>query len=711
MQIPQSHIDVYKSLFRGREDVYAVRWEKNGRSGYMPAYKIDWDDYNRYKASGGTFANYTKKEYQPFNDAALKEHFYGKTTVGIYPLLSDNTSFFIAADFDEDNWQESILRLHKICQEVDLPAVIERSRSGNGGHLWLFFEENIPAFQSRKIMFELLLQAGIISKFEKEPSFDRLFPNQDTHSGKGIGNLIALPLQGNSVTKGNSCFLNLDTLEPIENQWDFLQKIKKIPKQKIDSLYLQLSGSTKEVFTSKYTNSKSSFELEILINSEIYLKRIQLNPKLIEFLKENLNFLNSDYIVKKRLGKTAYNIEKYFKLIEETPEGIIIPRGFASSLVKFCNSENIPVKIIDERCKQEEITVNSKIDLLPHQQEVLERSEAKDFGVIVSPPGSGKTIIGLELIAQKKQPTLILVHRKQLFDQWIDRIQNFLSIPKNQIGQIGNQKDKIGKEVTIAMIQSLTRGDLTELKNRFGMVIVDECHHIPAKSFREVITQLNCYYLYGLTATPKRKNNDEKFIYVYIGNIIYEMTQKELLEQQNSKAEINIKETELFVPFDYKTDNYETVSQVLIFDTARNSLILKDIDENISRFKSILILTERKSHVNILNLYLKEKYETIAISGDDSERSRKSKLEQIEQGHFQIIVSTGQYFGEGIDISALECLFIVYPFTFEGKLVQYIGRVQRSGKPPVIFDYRDSKIDYFDKMFKQRNRYYNKLRK
>lgn len=711
MQITQSHIDAYKFIFRGRGDVYAVRWEKNGRSGYMPAYKVDWDDYNRHKSLGGTFANYTKKEYLPFNDTALKEHFYGKTTIGIYPLLSDNTSFFIAADFDEDNWQESILKLYKICEEVELPAVIERSRSGNGGHLWLFFEENIPAFQSRKIMLELLLQSEIVSKFEKESSFDRLFPNQDSHSGKGIGNLIALPLQGDSLTKGNSCFLEPNTFEPVEDQWAFLTTIQKISKQKIDSLYLQLSGIKKEVFTSKYADLASTFELEILINSEIYLKRIQLNQKLIEFLRDNLNFLNSDYIVKQQLGKTAYNIEKYFKLIEETSEGIIIPRGFASSLVKFCNSECIPIKIIDERCKQDEIIMNSKIDLLPHQEEVLERAKSKDFGVIVSPPGSGKTIIGLELIAQKKQPTLILVHRKQLFDQWIDRIQNFLSIPKKQIGQIGNQINKIGKEITVAMIQSLIRGDLTELKNRFGMVIVDECHHIPAKSFREVITQLNCYYLYGLTATPKRKNNDEKLRYVYIGNIIYEMTQKELLAQQNIKAEINIIETELFVPFDYKIDNYETVSQVLMFDTARNGQILKDIDENISRFKSILILTERRNHVNILNLYLKEKYETIAISGDDSERSRKSKLEQINLGHFQIIISTGQYFGEGIDSSALECLFIVYPFTFESKLVQYIGRVQRSGKPPVIFDYRDSKIDYFDKMFKQRNRYYNKLRK
>ena len=708
--LSQADIDLFKSLFRGREDLYAVRWEKNGRGGYMPAYKVDWSDYKKHKAKGGSFANYEKKEYIPFNDEAIKEHLSGKSTIGIYPLLSDNTSFFITADFDEANWSESILKLYHVCQDIGLPAVIERSRSGKGGHLWLFFEENVPAFMSRKILFELLLQADIVSRFEKEPSFDRLFPNQDTHSGKGVGNLIALPLQGASLKNGNSCFLDPETFEPVADQWGFLQSVRKIHTQQIKTLYLQLSGNAMEVFSSRYVPD-SKFELEILINSEIYLKRVQLNEKLIAFLRENLNFLNSDYFVKKRLGKASYNVEKYFKLIEETPEGIIIPRGFASALVHFCHTENIPIRVVDERCKHEEIEIHSKIELLPHQQDVLERTGEKDFGVIVSPPGSGKTIIGLELIAQKKQPTLILVHRKQLFDQWIDRIENFLSIPRKQIGQIGNQKDSIGKEITVAMIQSLARGTRSDLSNQFGMVIVDECHHIPAKSFREVITQLNCFYLYGLTATPKRKNNDEKLIYVYIGNIIYEMTQKEMMESDDARPEIHIRDTSLFVPYDYKIDNYETVSQILIFHTNRNNQILRDIEENISRFKSILILTERKAHVNVLNLYLKEKYETIAISGDDSERSRKSKLEQIAQGHFQIIISTGQYFGEGIDISELECLFIVYPFAFEGKLVQYIGRIQRSGKPPVIFDYRDSKIDYFEKMFKQRNRYYNKLRK
>lgn len=305
----EGNLFLYKSLFRGREDVYAVRWEKDGRRGYMPAYKIDWTDYNQHKAKGGTFANYDKKEYLVLHDGAISEHLSGKTTIGIYPLLPDNTSFFIAADFDEANWQESILKLYNVCLEVDIPAVIERSRSGNGGHLWLFFEENIPAFMSRKIMFELLLQAGILSKFEKEPSFDRLFPNQDTHSGKGLGNLIALPLQGNSLIKGNSCFITPESFEPVPDNWSFLQSVRKVSKQKIESIYLQLSGKSKEVFTSNYV-SDSKFELEIVINSEIYLKRIQLNQKLIEFLRDNLNFLNSDYIVKKRLGKTAYNVEK-----------------------------------------------------------------------------------------------------------------------------------------------------------------------------------------------------------------------------------------------------------------------------------------------------------------------------------------------------------------------------------------------------------------
>lgn len=314
------HIESFKSLFRGRQDIYAIRWEKDGKVGYMPAYKVDWSDYNKHKSKGGSFKDYSKKEYQPINDEVLKRHFQGTETIGIYPLLEDNTSFFIVADFDDKNWIYSIKKLHLICTKHGIPAYIERSRSGNGGHLWIFFEENFPAEQTRKLLYELLREASIISHFEKESSFDRLFPNQDFHSGKGLGNLIALPLNGNSLMNGNSVFLDPQNYLPFDNQFEIIKTFCKMSIGQFKSIYEGIFNEKVDDFFKSSFDRNSRPAIEIQISGQIYLKRLHLNRKLIEFIRENLNFMNSDYLVKKNMGKSTFNLEKYFRLVEESSE-------------------------------------------------------------------------------------------------------------------------------------------------------------------------------------------------------------------------------------------------------------------------------------------------------------------------------------------------------------------------------------------------------
>ena len=342
----------------------------------------------------------------------------------------------------------------------------------------------------------------------------------------------------------------------------------------------------------------------------------------------------------------------------------------------------------------------------------MKAASKKDLGVIVAPPGTGKTVIALKIIAEKSQPALIVVHCKQLADQWIERIQTFLGIPKNEIGIIGQGKISLGKKITIAIIQSLTKElEQTDnlLKGAFGTIIVDECHHVPAETFRNTINQLHSYYLYGLTATPFRKYNDGKLIFIYMGDVIAELKTQELASYK--RARVIVRNTELDVPFNSKTDWFETLSKVLVHDSARNKQIINDLNFELNTGKKIEILTERKEHIEALNQYLKQKYETIALCGDDSESSRTAKWKILKEGNYLVLITTGQFFGEGTDLQNAECLFLVYPFSFNGKLIHYIGRVQRSKIAPTIYDYRDIKIDYLNKLFLKRNTYYRKLEK
>ncbi len=703
-----NQIQLFKSVFKGREDVFAIRWEKRNKSGYMPAYQYDPYMYRAHKMKGGTFQDYNDKTYLKLTDHEISKHLSGQQLIGVYPLLHDNTSYFLAADFDEADWLNDARKFINACNERNIPAYLERSRSGKGGHVWIFFEQPYPAIRSRKIFISILEQSGTFSVFDKSSSFDRLFPNQDFLSGKGLGNLIALPLFKKTLEQGNSCFINTETQQPLSDQFEFLKSIKKISLSALDQLHQSLNTTPDSIFQ-KIGDGK----LKIILCNEVRISREGMTTPMINYLKEELNFTNLEFIIMKKIGKNTFVTERYFKFVEETENEVVVPRGFIGKLIRFCRENKIEHDFIDERKRHKAIPFLFNAQLREYQQTVFESISKKDLGVIVAPPGSGKTIVALKIISDKLQPALIIVHRKQLVEQWIERIETFLGIPKTEIGKIGQGKSKVGKKITIATIQSLSKEldkpDSDILKTAFGTVIVDECHHIPAETFRNTIAKLQTFYLYGLTATPFRKYNDGKLIFIHLGEVIAEIKSSDISTAQQAK--IIIRNTELDVPFNSKTDQFETLSKILVHDSARNKLILQDVVIELKEGKRVVIITERKEHIDSLHQYLKQSYETITLSGDDSESSRNAKWKILKDGNFQVLITTGQFFGEGTDLQNVNCLFLVYPFSFEGKLIQYIGRVQRSEVTPTIYDYRDIKIDYLNKLFLKRNTFYRKIDK
>lgn len=376
MRISKQHIDLFQSFFKGREDVYARRWKDGDRDGYMPAYNVDWDRYEKHKALGGTFHDFKHKELAPLTPPVIRRHLSGKETIGIYPLLKDNTSWLLAADFDKKNWIEESRQFIQVCDQHHIPTYLERSRSGNGGHLWIFFQQSYPAWKSRKTAFHLLREADILSEFEKDASFDRLFPNQDRHSGKGLGNLIALPLNKKWMADGNTCFIDPETSEPFRDQWTFLAEMKKVSTSRMDQLYHSIENSSSPSYVS---SSPSEVALEIVLDNQVWLNRDNIPPSVVNYIRDQLNFVNSDYLMKKKLGRSTLRTEKYFNLIGEKENYVIIPRGFLPDFIAYCKEQKVSYHIEDQRQKKSPVTYRSSIELYPHQEKALEPTTRKDF--------------------------------------------------------------------------------------------------------------------------------------------------------------------------------------------------------------------------------------------------------------------------------------------------------------------------------------------
>lgn len=446
--------------------------------------------------------------------------------------------------------------------------------------------------------------------------------------------------------------------------------------------------------------------VNIEVTSQLLIPKHQLFPKLKRFLHDKLFILNSEYIIKERLGKPLYDVPKFFDLIEDSGDQIRLPRGFLPQLTAFLDDTSTTYSVTYRHPDLTPRGFDSAITLTDPQEQMVEQAYAAGSGVIVAPPGSGKTIMGLELIARHDKPALILTHRKQLLDQWVERIQQYLNVPKKHIGRYSAAYKKPSDIISVGLLQSFARaGDLSTLADTFGTIIVDECHHIPAKTFRAVVAQLNAEHIYGLTATPKRKHNDEALIYLYIGDIIARLSGIPTAPHIG----LTIHETALELPsFDWKTDSSELLAKVICYDTGRNRQLTQDILAEVAQHHRVLVLSERKEHLATLKLYLHEHATVMTLSGDDTPVTRTAKLARIEQGNYEVLLATGQLIGEGVHIETINTLVLAFPFAFEGKLAQYIGRLLHSGGGRVI-DYHDAKVEVLDKQYQQRRRYYKKL--
>ncbi|MFH1700768.1 MAG: DEAD/DEAH box helicase family protein [Candidatus Zixiibacteriota bacterium] len=722
-------VRLFRDYFQGREDVFAIRWEnKAGKSGYSPACANEWDPVLCRKPC----SKCSNSNYLPLTDLKIEEHLAGKKTIGIYPLLTNETCFFLAADFDKECWQDDVRIFLQSCCEMNVPAVLERSRSGQGGHIWIFFSEALPSILARKLGSAVLTNA--LSKRHKIglDSYDRFFPSQDTMPKGGFGNLIALPLQKMPRENGNTIFLD-DDLRPYPDQWKFLASIKKINPEEVRHIVknAERSNSIIGVRAVNYDDltqddpwtlppSKQVPELDfkgsfpksipIVCSNLLFIEKENLTSQLISRLVRLAAFQNPEFYRAQAMRLSTFGKPRIIYCAEEFPKHIGLPRGCVDEVTSLLNSLNIEIKLEDKRFQGKTIDVSFEGKLQDMQYGAASKMLENENGILVAPTGFGKTVIASWLIAQRKANTLILVHRRILMDQWRERLCLFLDIPLKDIGIYGGGKKKLIGKIDIAVMQSLQRkGEVQDFVADYGHLIVDECHHVSAFSFEQVLKQVKARYILGLTATPTRRGGHHPIIIMQCGPIRAKIDSKTIALERPFKHVVLFKETSFRTPESITEPTIQELYSALVDDRERNVQITEEILASIAEGRSPLVLTERTEHLKILSDMLGESIKNLLIlKGGMGKRQREAalgKLRSIPENEDRVIMATGKHIGEGFDDARLDTLFLASPISWRGTLQQYVGRIHRlhDNKREVrVYDFVDRQVPVLFRMFNKR---------
>lgn len=675
------------------------------------------------------------RKFAPLTDEVVGRHLDGNIVAGVYPLLQNETCHFLACDFDKKNWQDDSRAFMETCANNNVPAYLERSRSGNGGHIWIFFAEPVSAALARQLGLYLLTETMEQRHQLDMKSYDRLFPNQDTMPKGGFGNLIALPLQRAASEIGNSVFVD-ENFQPYTDQWSFLQGVRRMTPF---DLQLFVDGKLRHrdlmgIRTSQtddegqpwegQANSRRIFspltcalpeKISAVSANRLYINREGLPSQLLTRIRRLASFQNPEFFKKQSMRFSTALTPRVICCAEDIKAYLAVPRGCKEDLERLLSDNGAKLSTEDKRNRGTACSFIFQGTLTEVQNRAIRELLKYDAGIFVAPPGIGKTVIGIRLIAERKTNTLVLVHRKPLLDQWRSRIASFLDIPIDNVGQIGGGKDKATGIIDVAMMQSIAKERSVDERIRgYGQIIVDECHHISAVSFERVMMEANAKYAIGLTATPYRRDGHQPIIIMQCGPVRYKVASKTAVSDASFSQRLITRSTNFSCAWN-EGQPITTVWPLLTADHSRNTMICDDVLQNLHEQRSPIILTERKEHLELLREMLGShvKHLVILHGGMRAPRRREmlTKLADVPNDEARLILATGPYIGEGFDDPRLDTLFLAMPFSFKGKMVQYAGRLHRNfeGKKEVrIYDYVDP-VPVFEKMFKKRLKAYKAL--